>query len=194
MRTTSATIPAFILFLTGGGLCAQDSTDGPRRESPAELRILNHTLGSDAKFVTEATPTSPNGGEPATRVVTKPIRAVSVRVKSESSRTIAGVSWYFAVERNGEQYFRIPFITPVEIPAGKTKTFRGEIEEMPRRRPHTVSVDELKNPGNSTAREHVVITCILFSDGTVSPLNDAADADCQRLQSSPEIRKKLQKL
>jgi hypothetical protein len=43
-------------------------------------------------------------------------------------------------------------------------------------------------------QERVVITCIAFSDGTVSPLNDAAGADCQRLRSSPEIRKKLQKL
>jgi len=144
--------------------------------------------------VTEATPTSPNGGEPARRVVTKPIRAVSVKVKSESSRTVAAVSWYLAVERNGEQYFRIPFITPIEIPAGKTKTFRGEIERMPPRRPHTVTVDEFKNRGNSMEREHVVLTCILLSDGTVSPLNGAADADCQRLQSSSEIRKKLQKL
>jgi hypothetical protein len=194
LQTTSATILGSILLLAGGAVCAQNSLDGPGREAPAELRILNHTFGSDRKFVTEATPTSPNGGEPATRVVTKSTMAVSVKVKSESSRTIAGVSWYFEVERNGEQYFRLPFITPVEIQAGKTKTFKGEIERLPRRPPRTVTVDELKNPVSAPAQEHVVITCILFSDGRVSPLNDAAVADCQRLQSQPEIRKKLQKL
>jgi len=194
LQTTSAIIPAFIFFLAGGAVCLQDRADGPGRDAPPELRILSHTFGSDPKFVTEATPTSPNGGEPATRVVTKSTMSVSVKVKSESSRTIAGISWYFAVAQNGEQYFRIPFITPVEIPAGKTKTFKGEIERLPRRRPHTVTVDELKNPVTAPAQEQVVITCIVFSDGTVSALNDAAAVDCQRLQSSPEIRKKLQKL
>jgi hypothetical protein len=194
LQTTSVIIPAFVLFLAGGAVCAQSSTDGPGRDAPAELRILNHTFGSDQRFVTETTPTSTNGGEPATRVVTKSTMAVSVKVKSESSRTIAGVSWYFEVERNGELYFRIPFITPVEIPAGKTKTFKGLIESLPRRHPGIVTVDELKNPLNTPAQEHVVVTCILFSDGAVSSLNDAGDLDCQRLQSSPEIRKKLQKL
>ena len=144
--------------------------------------------------MTEATPTSASGGEPATRVVTKPTMSVSVKVKSEASQTVAGISWYFAVEQNGEQYFRIPFITPVEIPAGRTKTFKGEIERLPRRRPHTVTVDELKNPVTAPAHEQVVITCVIFSDGSVSPLNHAAGVDCQRLQSSPEIKKKLQKL
>jgi hypothetical protein len=191
LQTTSATIPAFFLLLAGGGLCAQNSTVGPHGEAPPELRILNHTFGRDARFVTEATPVSPSGGEPATRVVTKTTMAVSVKVKSESSRTVAAVSWYFAVERNGERYFRIPFITPVEIPAGKTKTFKGEIERLPRPVPRTVTVDELKNPRNAPAQERVVITCILFSDGTVSPLNDAAGLDCRRLQSSPDIKKKL---
>jgi hypothetical protein len=192
MQTTIATIPAFILLLAAGGLCAQNSTVGSHGEAPPELRIVNHRLGRDARFVTEATPVSSTGGEPPTRVVTKPTMAVSVKVKSESSRTVAAVSWYFAAERNGQR-FHIPFITPVEITAGKTKTFKGEIERLPRPIPHTVSVDELKNPRNAPAHERVVITCILFSDGTVSPLNDTVGLDCRRLQSSPEIKKKLQK-
>ena len=194
MQTLSPIIPALVLFVATGALYAQNTTDRPGHESPGELRILNNNFGSDAKFVTEATPISPSGGEPATRVVTKSTMAVSVKVKSESARTVAGVSWYFEVERSGNQYFRIPFITPVEIRPGRTKSFKGEIERLPGRRPQIVTVDELKNPVNSPAREHVVITCILFSDGTVSPLNNATAVDCQRLQSSPEIRKKLQKL
>jgi hypothetical protein len=34
----------------------------------------------------------------------------------------------------------------------------------------------------------------MFADGTSSPLNEASKGDCQRLQASPQIRKKIEKL
>jgi hypothetical protein len=61
-----------------------------------------------------------------------------------------------------------------------------------------VTVEELKNQVKTPARipplERVVITCVLFADGTSAPLTDAARGDCRRLQASPEIRKKIEKL
>jgi hypothetical protein len=56
-----------------------------------------------------------------------------------------------------------------------------------------VTLEELENPIQTRARERIVITCVLFADGTASPLTDAARNDCQRLQASPEIKKKIEK-
>ena len=118
---------------------------------------------------------------------------VSVKAKSNTTKSIVGVSWYFVLTKNtGEEEFSIPFTTPVEIASQQTRTFKGEIVKLPRRS-RAVTVDELKNPPKTPAEGRIVITCVMFADGTFSPLNEAAKSDCVRLQTSTEIRKKIEK-
>jgi hypothetical protein len=187
-----ATIGAVVLYLAGGPGCGQESADSKPHVAPPEITILKHAFGGERRFVTEATPQSGRGGEPATRVVSQLVMTVSVKAKSNATKTIVGVSWYFVLEQDANaEYLSIPFITPVDIAARQTKTFKGEIDRLPQHR-RAVTVDELKNP-IKTPHERIVITCLIFSDGTFSPLNEAAKRDCRRLQVAPEIRKKIQK-
>ena len=189
-----ATIGAVVLYLACGLGCGQDGADSKPHVAPPELTVLKHAFGGERRFVTEATPQSERGGEPATRVVSQPVMTVSVKARSNATKTIVGVSWYFVVAKEtGEEYFSIPFITPVDIASRQTKTFKGEIERLPMQR-RAVTVDELTNPLKRPAQERIVITCVVFSDGTSSPLNEAAKQDCQRLQVAPQIRKKIEKL
>ena len=188
-----ATIGAVVLYLACGLGCGQDGAAAKPHVAPPELTILKHAFGQERRFVTEATPQSEGGGAPATRVVSKPVMTVSVKARSSATKTIVGVSWYFVLAKAAdEEYFSTLFITPVEIAARQTKTFKGEIEKLPTHR-RAVTVDELKNPSTTPVQERVVITCVLFSDGTSSPLNEAARNDCQRLQVAPEIRRKIEK-
>jgi len=169
---------------------------GPRRSAiaPPQLTILKHEVRPESKFATESIPASKRGGEPATRVVSQTIMVASIKAKSNAPQTIVGVSWYFVLrKRTGEELFSIPFVTPVQIPAQQTKTFKGEFDHFPTH-PRAVTVDELKNPEQNAAQERIVITCVMFSDGTFSPLNDASKRDCERLQTAPEIRRKIEKL
>lgn len=187
-------ILAVVLGIACGTSFGQESTDPQPHVAPPELTILKHTFGAENRFVTESVPQSQRGGEPATRVVSQPVMAVSVRAKSNSTKTIVGVRWYFVLTKNtGEEIFSIPFNTPVDIASQQTKTFKAEIERLPKH-PRAVTVEELKDPVKARARERIVITCVLFADGTSSPLTAAARNDCQRLQVSPEIRKKIEKL
>jgi len=188
-----ATIGAVVLFLAYGLGCGQDTADSKPHVAPPELTVLKHAFGGDRRFVTETTPQSERGGEPATRVVSQPTMTVSVKAKSNATKTIVGVSWYFVLAKDAEEYFSIPFLTPVDIASRQTKTFKGEIKRLPTHR-RAVTVDELKNPSKTSAQERIVITCVVFSDGTTSPLNEASKNDCQRLQVVPEIRKKIEKL
>ena len=167
----------------------------PSYVTPPQLTILKHTFAPESRFATEPIAASERGGEPATRVVAQTVMAVSEKAKSSAPKTIVGVSWYFAMRtRNGEALFNVPFLTQVEIASQQTKTFKGEMERMPWARPRAVTVDELKNqPEQTPMQQRVVITCMIFSDGTFSALNDASKSDCERLQASPEIRKKIEK-
>jgi hypothetical protein len=187
-------ISAVVLGIACGAGFGQESTNPPTHAAPPELIILKHTFGLERRFVTEKVPQSQRGGEPATRVVSQPVMTVSVKAKSNSTKTIVGVSWYFVVTRStGDEVFSFPFITPVDIASKETKTFKAEIERLPKQ-PRAVTVEELENPVKARAQERIVITCVLFADGTASPLTAAARNDCQRLQVSPEIRRKIEKL
>ena len=192
---TKATIGAVFLFLFAcGSSYGQGDAGSPQYAAPADLTILKHHFGGERQFVTESTPQSERGGEPATRVVSQAIMTVSVKAKSNSPKTIVGVSWYFVLAKaSGEKVFSIPFFTVVDFTSRQTKTFKGEIERLPKYR-RAVSVEELKNPDKSPAGERIVVTCVMFADGTSSPLNEASKGDCQRLQASPQIRKKIEKL
>jgi hypothetical protein len=191
---TAAAISAVVLFLAGSFSYGQNRADPRPHVAPSELTILKHTFDRERRFVTEAIPESQRGGEPATRIVSQPVLMVSVKAKSNTAKSIIGVSWYFVLTRNtGEEEFSIPFTTPVDIASQQTRTFKGEIERLPGRA-RAVTVDELKNPARLSAQERIVITCVMFSDGTFSPLNDASKSDCGRLQTSGEIRRKIEKL
>lgn len=188
---TIATIAAVVLCLACGTSLGQENSDPPPHVAPPELTVLKHAFGSDHRFVTEAVPQSARGGEPATRVVSRGFTSVSVKAKNNTTKRVVGISWYFILSKNtGEEVFSIPFITPVDISSKQTRTFTGEIERLPKHQ-RAVTVEELKNPVKTRAQERIVVTCVLFADGTSSPLTDAARNDCQRLQSSPEIRKKI---
>ena len=189
---TSLPLAGSVLFLVG--TCHAQGADAPRySDSPPEVTVLKHSRGFTRKFTTERVPQSENGGEPPTRVVSKSVMTIKADLKSNTTRSVAGISWYFIVQRNPDDvYFRIPFVSPIQIDGGKTKTVTGEIRELPRGHRRAVTVDELQNPDKTPAQERIVISCVLFADGTVSSLNDASKTDCNQLQASPQIRKKLQ--
>ncbi len=189
---TSLPLAASVLFLAG--TChAQDADVSRSSDSPPELTVLKHSRGFTRKFTTERVPQSQTGGEPPTRVVSKSVMTIKANLKSNTTKSVAGISWYFVVQRNPDDvYFRIPFVSPIQIDGGKTKTITGEIRELPRGHRRAVTVDELQNPDKTPAQERIVISCVLFADGTVSSLNDASKIDCDQLQASPQIRKKLQ--
>lgn len=189
----AANIIAWVLILVGGSSYAQDANP-PQYAAPSGLTILKHNLNTERRFVTESTPHSERGGEPATRVVSQPVMTVSVKVKSNTTKPIIGVSWYFVLTKNSkEDYFSLPFVTPIDIAPQNQRTFKTEIERLPRH-PRAVTVDELKQTDHSPPRERIVITCVAFADGTTSPLNEASQKDCRRLETSPEIKKKIGKL
>jgi hypothetical protein len=191
---TAAAISAVVLFLACGCGYGQDQVDSRPHVSPPELTILKHDFGSDHRFVTESVPQSQRGGEPATRIVSKGFMSVSVKAKNNTTKRVVGISWYFIFtnQNTGENIFSMPFNTPVDIASQQTKIFKAEIERLPKPA-RAVTVEELKNPVKPTAQERIVITCILFADGTSSPLNEAARSDCQHLQVSAETRKKIEK-
>lgn len=179
-------------FSIGSSIPGQKSESGstPQRDAPPEVTILQHKYGSKRRFVNQTRRNS--GQEPTTQVITQSVPIISVKVRSISSKAIVGFSWFLVFEMNNdENYSRMPFITAVDIKPNTTKTFYGEIdiESLPRH-PRTITVDELKNPPATRPKERIEINCVLFSDGTTSPLNDAAEADCQRLRASSQIRKK----
>jgi len=194
VRTTAAIGAVFLILFACSSSYGQGDADSPQYAAPSDLTILKHHFGGERRFVTESTPQSERGGEPATRVVSHSVMTVSVKAKSNSLKTIVGVSWYFVLAKaSGEKVFSIPFFTEVDLTSRQTKTFRGEIERLPKYR-RAVSVEELKNPDKSPARERIVVTCVMFADGTLSPLNEASKGDCQRLEAAPQIRKKIEKL
>jgi hypothetical protein len=191
--TTIVTIGVCLLFFAGGYGYAQDTTP-PRYAAPSELTILKHNFGGERRFVTEATPQSERGGEPARRIVSQPVMTVSVKVRSNATKPIIGISWYFVLTKNStEDYFSLPFVTQIDIAPQNAKTFKADVERLPGRA-RAVTVDELKHPDKSPVRERIVITCVAFADGTTSPLNEASKSDCGRLATRPEIRKKIEKL
>ena len=188
----NAKIIAGLLVLAGSSSYAQDANP-PRYVAPAELTILKHSLNSERRFVTEATPQSERGGEPATRVVSQIALTLSVKVRSNATKPIIGVSWYFVLAKTStEDYFSLPFVTPIDIAPQNERTFKADIERLPRQ-PRAVSVDELQQPDKTPPRERIVITCVAFADGTTAALNEASQNDCRRLETSAEIRKKIDK-
>ena len=98
------------------------------------------------------------------------------------------MTWYFILHKTAdEEYFRVRFVNTSIIEAGKTKTITGEMDGIPRppQTTRVVSIDELSKP-HPLAQERIVISCIMFADGSFSSLNEFTKEDCE----SPKATRK----
>ena len=154
----------------------------PRWDSPPEVKILKHRFGASKKFVSETTPNPSNPtGEPSSRLRTKVKPAVYLELKNQTTKKIIGMIWYFVLHKSeNEEFFRVRFVNTTVIEAGKSRALTGEMDRMPRP-PQTVSVDELNTP-RRPAQERIVISCIMFADGSFSSLNEFTKEDCESLK------------
>ena len=178
----TAWILAFLLCFSSSGstLGQQNNQNAPAQdtEAPAEVTILKHRFGSEGRFINETRPSSQTG---ATQVVQTSVLTASVKLRSNTTKTIVGISWYFILQKSvNEEYFRIHFVSRIEIQPHRTQTLKEDIKRIPMP-PRAVSIDELKNQRQPPGQERIVVNCVLFSDGSFSPLNDSAQKDCQRL-------------
>jgi len=117
--------------------------------------------------------------------------AVSLKLKNETTRKIVGIIWYFVLDKTvNEEYFRVRFVDTSTIEAGKTRTLVGEMETIPRPNPQTrvVTADELGKP-IPPPQERIVISCMMFADGSFSSLNEFTKADCESLKSIEKTKK-----
>jgi hypothetical protein len=154
----------------------------PRWDSPPEVTILKHRFGVSKKFVSQTNPHPTNpSGEPSSRLGTNVNPAVYLELKNQTTKKIIGMIWYFVLHKSdNEEYFRVRFVDTSVIEAGKTKKLTGEMDRIPRP-PQTVSVDELSKP-RPQAQERIVISCIMFDDGSFSSLNQFTKEDCESLK------------
>lgn len=179
-----------ILMLSAAGLVPGQRKNEkqlpPRWDSPPEVTILKHQFGVSKKFVNESTPNpSDPTGEPGSRLRRNINPAVQLKIKSQTTRKIVGMVWYFVLQKSeNEEFFRIRFVNTKVIEAGKTETLTGEIDRIPRG-PQTISVDELREP-RPQAQERIVISCLMFGDGSFSSLNESTKEDCESLKSIPK--------
>jgi hypothetical protein len=161
-------------------------------ESPPEVTILKHGYSFEPGFVSAVKPDSQSThDEPATKIWTKTVIVVSAKVRSNTTKKITGITWYFVLKKSsGEEYFRIRFSSQTEIAGEKTKTLKGTLERWPRGPRRAVSVDELRARPPAPPQERILISCLLFSDGSFSSLKDSPTEDCQGLVSAEKIQKK----
>lgn len=164
----------------------------PRWDSPPEVTILEHHFGSSKKAVIDTSPDPQNpSGEPSSRVRTNLNPAVSLKIKNHTTRKIVGMIWYFVLHKTvNEEYFRVRFVNTSTIDAGKTRTLVGEMETIPRPNPNTrvVTADELGKP-IPPPQERIVISCIMFADGSFASLNKFTKEDCESLRSIEKTKK-----
>jgi hypothetical protein len=189
-------VSSVILLSTGGLLCGQRNNNKqklpPRWDSPPEVTILEHRFGSSKKpyIDTSPDPNSPKG-EPSSSVRMSVNPAVSLKIKNETTKKIVGMIWYFVLHKTAdEEYFRVRFVDTSTVEAGKTRTLVGEMEAIPRPNPQTrvVTVDELGKP-IPPPQERIVISCIMFADGSFSSLNEFTKEDCESLRSIEKTKK-----
>jgi len=190
-RNYTRKLSAGVLMLSACGLVlGQLKNDRkklpPRWDSPPEVTILEHRFGASKKPVidTSPDPQSPRG-EPSSMIRMSVNTAVSIKIRNETTRKIVGMIWYFVLHKTvDEEYFRVRFVNTSAIEAGKTRTLVGEMETIPGPNPQTrvVTVDELGKP-IPPPQERIVISCILFADGSFASLNEFTKEDCESLKS-----------
>src|SRR5215813_1166925 len=136
-------LPASLAGQTNGERARLRTTD----EAPPEIVIINHQRGHEDRFVNEINTTPRTGAEPTSEVVKEADFIVSVKVRSDTTKTISGISWYFVLQRGDEEeVLRVPFITRSDLESRKTKTLKGPLDMRVLMHPHprAVTVDELK--------------------------------------------------
>ena len=176
----TAWVLASLLCFSSSTSSQQENQNAPAQdaEAPAEVTILKHRFRSEGRFINETRPNSETG---ATQVLQTSVLTASVKVRSNTTKTIVGISWYFILQKSvSEEYFRIHFVSRTEIQPHKTQTLKEDIRKIPMPA-RAVSVDELKNPRQPHTQERIVVNCVLFSDGSFSPLDDSAQKDCRLL-------------
>jgi hypothetical protein len=178
-----------VLFLVGVKQCVCQTQDAG--ESPPEVTILKHGYSFERGFVSAVKPDSQSThDEPVTKLWTKTVIVVTAKVRSNTTKKITGVTWYFVLKKSSdEEYFRIRFSSHTEIAGGKTKTLKGTLERWPRVPRRAVSVDELKVGPPAPPQERILISCMLFSDGSFSSLKDSPTEDCQGLVSGKRSKR-----
>ena len=160
------------LCLAPGDLHAQNKTsvDPNAPNAPPDVTILAHELRYENRLITRRA-----------MVVNRLVRMATIKVQNNSNRKIAGISWYFVVLKNREEvYFRLPYATISEIDPNKSKTLKGFFWVPRTEQTQTVTVEDLELPPKF--QSVVLVSCVLFSDGSFSALNDSAKQDCDRLQ------------
>ena len=162
----------------------------PRWDSPPEVLILKHKFGTSKKLVNEVSSNpSITSGEPSSRLATNVKPAVYLELRNQTTKKIVGMIWYFVLHKSeNEEVFRVRFVNTKVIEAGKKKSLTGEMDRIPRG-PGTVSVDELSKP-RPQAQERIVISCILFADGSFSSLNEFTKEDCETLKPTQNTKNK----
>jgi hypothetical protein len=161
------------------------------QESPPGVTILKYGYSFEKGFVSEVkTDSQSTRDEPMTQIKTNSVIVVSAKVRNNTTKKITGVTWYFILKKStDEEYFRIRFTSHTEIDGEKAKTVKGTIDRWPRV-PRAVGVDELKRGAPPPPQEHILISCLKFSDGSFSSAKDSLTEDCQRLGPSENIQKK----
>jgi hypothetical protein len=160
--------------------------------SPPEVTILKHGLSFERGFVSAVKPDSQSTHDkPMPQIRMTSLIVVSAKVKNNTTKKITGVTWYFVLKKGSdEEYFRIRFTSHTEIAGEKTKTLEETFERWPRGPRRAVSVDELKAGPPAPPQERILISCLLFSDGSSSSLKDSPTADCQDLALAEKVQKK----
>lgn len=165
---------------------AHQTVDGG--DAPPELTILKHEVASERTFTSETKGTQSVHGEPMTQIRVKLVPVMFAKVRNNTNKTILGLTWYFILKKDSNvEYFRIRFSSNTEIKGAKTKTLKGVIARWPRT-PRSVSVDELKTEVPVPPQERIVISCLLFSDGSFSSLKDWPKEDCHRLVTAERTK------
>jgi hypothetical protein len=160
-------------------------------ESPPEVTILKHGYSFERGFVSAVKDSQSTDDQPMPQIRTKLVIVVSAKVRNNTTKKITGVTWYFVLKKSSdEEYFRIRFTSHTEIAGEKTKTLKGTLERWPRGPRRAVSVDELKAGPPAPPQERILISCLLFSDGSFSSLKDSSTADCQDLALAEKVQKK----
>ena len=142
--------------------------------APPQVTVLEHELRYESRLIhTRRGP------------LNLLVRMAAMKLRNDSDRKIAAVSWYFVVLKNREEeYFRLPYTSFSAIDPNKSKTLKGFFRVPRTEQTQTITVDDLKQPPRYESV--VIVTCIMFSDGAVSALNDSAKADCDRLRQAKQ--------
>jgi len=104
---------------------------------------------------------APSASRPSARGVDQKFTAL---IKNTGSKTITTVQWgYFFVPQDGQDSFAYVFTTKIDIPPGKEKNLRDQIQSV------VLPANQSKAPSahnRALFKERVVILRLEYADGT----------------------------